>query len=87
MESSLHKSALESGLIIYFSLLSRGSVPLCFLEAVGQWGKQSNNCGRLCGAGSVVNNFWCIPMINWVLKLFSFHVIMSKERIDSSGGR
>jgi hypothetical protein len=32
------------------------------------------------------NSFWCAEMLNWVLKLFSLHDIMSKARMDSSGG-
>jgi hypothetical protein len=32
------------------------------------------------------NSFSCARMLNWVLKLFHFHVIMSKVRIANSGG-
>lgn len=32
-------------------------------------------------------SFWCMELLNWVLKLFSFRDIMSKARIASSGGR
>jgi len=32
------------------------------------------------------NSFWCQKLLNWVLKLFSFRVIMCKVRIANSGG-
>lgn len=42
----------------------------------------------LLSRGSIVeNSFSCADMLNWVLKLFSLRVIMSKVRIGNSGGR
>jgi hypothetical protein len=55
---------------------------------IGLLGKESLPISQQCQSGEVVRlTFWCAEMLNWVLKLFSFHDIMSKVRIANSGGR